>query len=69
MRELLDRGIGRARQDLTVEGDRSSLILLHLAAAQTASREILEGEVQPVTIDAQPQEVPRSLLDAPLPTE
>jgi hypothetical protein len=69
MRELLDRGIGRPRQDLAVEGDSSSLILLHLTAAQTVSQEILERQAQPVTIDAQPQEVPGNLLDAPLPTE
>jgi hypothetical protein len=47
LNSLLDRAVGRPRQDLTVEGAGSSLILLHLAAAQAVSREILERQSQP----------------------
>jgi hypothetical protein len=42
LNSLLDRAIGRPRQDLAVEGDGSSLLLLHMDAARAVSAEIIE---------------------------
>jgi hypothetical protein len=74
MRELLDRGIGRPRQDLTVEGDGSSLTLLHLAAAQAVSAEIIERMERRTTINGHAEPANGrtesvDLLSAPTPTE
>jgi hypothetical protein len=75
LNSLLDRAVGKARQDLTVEGDGSSAIALHLLAATAVSREIIERMERRNTIEhAEPANgrtgpAPADLLSAPLPTE
>lgn len=61
---LLDRGFGRA--PVTIEGDGSSPMLLHLAAAQMMSQQLLtERANQPA-----PQQLEATVIDATaLPTE
>jgi hypothetical protein len=50
------------------EGGKSD-VQMHLIAAQLVSAEILERQKQPVTINAEPQKQPLSLLDQPPPLE
>lgn len=68
---LLDRAVGRPRQELGVEGDGASLVLLHLRAAETVSDE-LEAALARRTITgrAEPAAEPSIIdLNAPPPTE
>jgi hypothetical protein len=65
---LLDRGFGRPKQVIESEGGKSD-VQMHLIAAQLVSAEILERQKQPVTINAEPQKQPLSLLDQPPPLE
>jgi hypothetical protein len=69
LNSLLDRAIGRPRQVIEAKGDVMSHIHMHLLAAQAISEEIVQRQQQPVTINAEPQKQPLSLLDQPPPLE
>lgn len=49
--------------------DDGNPIVLHLIAAQLVSQQMLTQQLTPPTINAEPQEIPRNLLDAPPPSE
>jgi hypothetical protein len=68
---LLDRGFGRPNQNVTATGDGT--LTLHLLAAQTIGRELLDGKVIDGHISPDTQgdgvETKGAVLDQTLPTE
>jgi hypothetical protein len=68
---LLDRGFGRPNQNVTATGDGT--LTLHLLAAQTIGRELLDGKVIDGHISPDTQgdgvETNKAALDQTLPTE
>ena len=68
MKELLDRGYGKATQPLSSE-DATSAGALHLLAAQAISAQLIEQRPQPRLYTPQERPQLQHLLDAPLPLE
>jgi hypothetical protein len=72
LKELLDRGYGKAAQPLTDE-DGTSIVLLHLAAARQTSQQLIAALERPTTINGHAEpgngEAARDLLSAPPPVE
>ena len=62
LNSLLDRAVGKPRQDVSVDGDATSPLILHLLAAQQVSAEILtameqrtiDGRAEPANGQAEP---------------
>jgi len=67
---LLDRGFGRPNQNVTATGGDGTLTL-HLLAAQTIGRELLNGTVidGQLSSDTQGDETETKTLDQTLPSE
>lgn len=71
IKELLDRGYGKAAQPITDE-DGNSPVMLHLLAVREVGRQLIEERATqpPPTIQHEPiTNSPASLLDAPPPLE
>lgn len=71
IKELLDRGYGKAAQPITDE-DGNSPVMLHLLAVREVGRQLLEERATqpPPTIQHEPiTNSPASILDAPPPLE
>lgn len=66
---LLDRGFGKPKQEISTNGDGT--LTLHLLAAQTIGRELLNGTVidGQLSSDAQVDETETKTLDQTLPSE
>ena len=63
IKELLDRGYGKAAQPISGD-DATAVMLLHLSAARAMSQELIEAQAEPPA-----EQETTDLIDAPIPLE